>query len=102
MATTFDTVLRVRQLADEHAIPLSRLVRDCGIHHSTLSAASSRGGQLQVDTIARICEVLHITLAEFFSAPADRAAEQAARSSTYSPGAQKPEQAEKRGTHDGT
>lgn len=63
----FDTVARVRQLAEARSIPITSLVKACGMNHSTLSATKARGGQLQVDTISRICDVLQITLGEFFS-----------------------------------
>ena len=69
--TRFDTVSRVRQLAAERNVPITRLARACGINHSTLAATRARSGQLQVDTIARICEVLEITLAEFFAQQPD-------------------------------
>ena len=61
----FDTVARVRQLAEARSIPITSLVKACGMNHSTLSATKARGGQ--VDTISRICDVLQITLGEFFS-----------------------------------
>lgn len=67
MNNRIDTVTRVRQLAAEHNISLSRLSKECGINHSTLSTTRARGGQLQVDTIYRICDVLEISIAEFFT-----------------------------------
>ena len=67
MNNRIDTVTRVRQLAAEHNISLSRLSRECGINHSTLSTTRARGGQLQVDTIYKICDVLQISIAEFFT-----------------------------------
>lgn len=62
-----DTVARARQLAAERNIPLSVLAKKCGINHSTLDRAKSRGGQLQVETIYRICEHLRISVVEFFT-----------------------------------
>lgn len=67
MNNRIDTVARARQLAAERNIPLSRLSRECGINHSTLATTRSRGGQLQVDTIYKICEYLQISIAEFFT-----------------------------------
>lgn len=67
MNNRIDTVARARQLAAEHNIPLSRLTKECGINHSTLSVTRARGGQLQVDTIARICDYIGITIGEFFT-----------------------------------
>lgn len=69
MNVRIDTVARVRQLAAERNIPLSRLSRECGINHSTLAITRARGGQLQVDTIYKICDFLGITIADFFTLP---------------------------------
>ena len=69
MNNRIDTVARARQLAAERNIPLSRLSRECGINHSTLAITRARGGQLQVDTIYKICDFLGITIAEFFTLP---------------------------------
>lgn len=66
-----DTVARARQLAAERNMPLSQLAKQCGINHSTLSVSRARGGQLQVETIFRICDVLGVTPAEFFSPPSE-------------------------------
>lgn len=66
-----DTVARARQLAAERSLPLSQLAKQCGINHSTLYSSRVRGGQLQVETIYRICEVLEITTAEFFTPTED-------------------------------
>lgn len=73
MNPRIDTVARARQLASEHNMPLSRLAKQCGINHSTLSVTRARGGQLQIETIYRICDVLGITTAEFFTPPPDAA-----------------------------
>lgn len=67
MNDRIDTVARVRQLAAERNISLSRLTKECGINHSTLSMARVRGGQLQVETIYKVCDLLQITIAEFFT-----------------------------------
>ena len=64
---TFDTISRVRELAAERNISLSELARSSGMNHSTLTATKARGGQLQVDSIIRICETLGLSLSEFFS-----------------------------------
>ena len=69
MENKIDTVARVRQLAAERNIPITRLTKACGLNHSTLDMTRAGGGQLQVVTIARICDVLQITLAEFFTVP---------------------------------
>ena len=67
MNNRIDTVSRARQLAAERNMPLSQLAKQCGINHSTLSVSRARGGQLQVETIYRICDVLGVTTAEFFT-----------------------------------
>ncbi|MBR6861297.1 MAG: helix-turn-helix transcriptional regulator [Acidaminococcaceae bacterium] len=69
MNNRIDTVARARQLAAERNMPLSRLSRECGINHSTLAITRARGGQLQVDTIYKICDVLDISIADFFTVP---------------------------------
>ena len=72
MNNRIDTVARVRQLAADRNIPLSRLSRECGINHSTLATTRSRGGQLQVETIYKICDFFQISIAEFFTVPAEK------------------------------
>ena len=67
MKNEIDTLARVRQLAAERHMSLSCLARTCGIHPSTFSAQQARGGQLQVDTIIRICDALELSLGEFFT-----------------------------------
>lgn len=71
MNNRIDTVARARQLVAERNIPLSRLSRECGINHSTLATTRSRGGQLQVDTIYKICDYLQISIADFFTVSAE-------------------------------
>ena len=66
----FDTYGRVRELAAQRAMSVSRLAAVCGLNPSTLAAARSRRGQLKLDTICCICGGLGISLAEFFSPPA--------------------------------
>lgn len=68
------TVQRVRDLARERRIPLSRLAAMSGINYSTLRTTRERNGDYSVDTIIRICRALGISLSEFFSAwdPGDR------------------------------
>ena len=61
-----DTIARVEQLAAERDLTLYRLSTVCGIPYSTLVNTKRRSGQLQLDTIERICKGLHITYHEFF------------------------------------
>ncbi len=61
-----DTVLRAEQLAAEHDMSLHGLARHCNVPYTTLKNAKTRGTQLTVDTIEKICIGLHITFHEFF------------------------------------
>ena len=63
----FDTVGRVRQLAEERGLSIAELARLSGLNHSTFYTSLRRGGQLKIDTIDRLCGGLGISLAEFFS-----------------------------------
>ena len=69
MKNKIDTVARVRQLAEERNMTVSGLARACGINPSTFSVTRARGGQLQIDTIIRICDALDLPLCEFFATP---------------------------------
>lgn len=64
-----DTGKRVLQLANERNLTLGKLAKICGMQYSTLYTAISRGSQLSVDTIERVCAGLGITLAQFFTEP---------------------------------
>ena len=48
---------------------ISHLARICGINPATFSVSRTRGGQLKIDTIIRICDALDLTLSEFFARP---------------------------------
>ena len=63
----FNTVERVNELAEERNMSLNKLCSVCDVSYSTLKMAKSRGSQLSVDTIERICKGLHITFGEFFN-----------------------------------
>ena len=71
MKNTFNSVDRVEQLAARRGIAVSRLALDCDINPSTIATAKSRGCQLNLDTIIRICDHLDLPLMEFFR-PADK------------------------------
>lgn len=62
-----NTVARVKELADERNLSFFKLANISGVSYKTLKSTEDRGGQLQVDTIEKICQGLGITLAEFFS-----------------------------------
>lgn len=65
----FDTIARVNQLAKEHNFSITELAVACGMNRSTFCTTIRRGGQFKVDTVERICNGLHISLAEFFTLP---------------------------------
>ena len=69
MKNEIDTLERVRELAEERHMTVSRLAMACGINPSTFSVSRTRGGQLKIDTIIRICDALDLTLSEFFAPP---------------------------------
>ena len=64
-----DTIARTKFLATEQGLTLFKLAEKCGVAYRTLRNTERRGGQLQVETIERICQGLGITLAEFFTEP---------------------------------
>ena len=70
MKNTFNSVERVEQLAARRGIAVSRLALECDVNPSTIATAKSRGCQLNLDTIIRICDHLDLPLDEFFR-PAD-------------------------------
>jgi len=61
-----ETVDRVYELAAERSISINRLAEMSGFSLSTIKMTKSRGGQLKVDTIERICTALEIPLYMFF------------------------------------
>lgn len=61
-----ETVERVYELAAERNISINRLAEMSGVSVSTIKTTKSRGGQLKVDTIERICNALEIPLYMFF------------------------------------
>lgn len=69
MKNVFNSVARVEQLAVSHNMSVSRLAIDSGINPSTIATAKSRGCQLNLDTIIRICDHLDMPLTEFFREP---------------------------------
>ena len=61
-----NTMARVRELAEERNLSLRGLSRVCDVPYSTLKNTENRYGQLNVDTIERICRGLEIPLYRFF------------------------------------
>ncbi len=62
-----DTLKRLTELIDEREITLFKLATMSGIPYPTLRNCETRGGQLSVDTIEKLCCGLGITLSEFFA-----------------------------------
>ena len=69
-----ETVDRVYELAAKRNISINRLAEISGISLSTIKTTKSRGGQLKVDTIERICTALGIPLYMFFMEDNDHGA----------------------------
>ena len=62
-----DTMAIVKLLADERDLTLFQLAQHCQVNYSTLKNAENRHGQLNVDTIERICDGLHMPMSAFFA-----------------------------------
>ncbi len=61
-----DTMTVVKILADERNLTLFQLAQLCRMNYSTLKNAEDRHSQLNVDTIEKICNGLHMPMSEFF------------------------------------
>ena len=59
-----DTIQRVRELANERNLTLSKL---CNLPQSTIKNTARRKGQLSVETLEQICRGLGISWSEFFA-----------------------------------
>ena len=62
-----DTYGRLNELLAERHMSMYQIAKLSNMSHSTLANPKSRGGQLSVDTIERICNAMGITLGEFFT-----------------------------------
>ena len=62
-----DTMAIVKILADERDLTLFQLARLCRMNYSTLKNAEDRHSQLNVDTIEKICNGLHMPMSAFFA-----------------------------------
>lgn len=62
-----NTFNRVMELVDERDLTLYKLAMLCDVPYSTLKNTQTRGSQLTVDTIERICLGLGISMADFFT-----------------------------------
>ena len=62
-----DTIQRVRELANERNLTLSKLAELCNLPQSTITNTARRKGQLSVETLEQICRGLGISWSEFFA-----------------------------------
>lgn len=62
-----DTIQRVRELANERNLTLSKLAELCHLPQSTIKNTARRKGQLSVETLEQICRGLGISWSEFFA-----------------------------------
>ena len=62
-----DTIQRVRELANERNLTLSKLAELCNLPQSTIKNTARRKGQLSVETLEQICRGLGISWSEFFA-----------------------------------
>lgn len=53
-----DTIQRVRELANERNLTLSKLAELCNLPQSTIKNTARRKGQLSVETLEQICRGL--------------------------------------------
>lgn len=68
-----NTLERLDELLESHNLTLYNLAKMSGVSYSTLTSTKSRGGQLSLDTIERICGALGLRPYEFFMTQEDRA-----------------------------
>ena len=62
-----DTIQRVRELANERNLTLSKLAELCNLPQCTIKNTARRKGQLSVETLEQICRGLGISWSEFFA-----------------------------------
>ncbi len=61
-----NTVDRVFQLMEQNNLSLYKLCQMSGVNYSTVNTTKRRNGQLNLDTVDRICDALGITMSQFF------------------------------------
>ena len=62
--------LRILDLCQQNHITLNKLSTICGITQSTLNnIISGRNATTTISTVQKICDVLEITILDFFSSP---------------------------------
>ena len=57
---------RVRELRDHHGLTQERLANDASLHPVFVSRVERGATGVTVDTVAALCGVMGVTLAEFF------------------------------------
>ena len=62
-----NTVERATELAYNHEMSLNQLSVCSGVSYSTFMRARSRGTQLSVESIEKICIALSISMSDFFT-----------------------------------
>ena len=62
-----NTMSRVNDLINARGLSLYGLAKICGLPYSTLKNTAQRNGQLNIDTIERICIGLKISMSDFFA-----------------------------------
>ena len=62
-----DTIAVVKELAEEHDMTMFQLAQLCRVNYNTLKNAENRHTQLNVDTIEKICNGLHMPMSAFFA-----------------------------------
>lgn len=67
-----NAINRIKELTGcEKDITLYKLSQMCGLPYSTVKNAAARNGQLSIDSIEHVCDVLKIPLFEFFMCDTD-------------------------------
>lgn len=61
-----NTVDRVFQLMEQNNLSLYKLCQMSGVNYSMVNTTKRRNGQLNLDTVDRICDALGITMSQFF------------------------------------
>ncbi|MEB8399493.1 helix-turn-helix domain-containing protein [Enterococcus casseliflavus] len=57
---------RIKQLASDHNITISKLAKSAGINKSTINNIMNSGIVPTISTVFSICSALNMTLPEFF------------------------------------
>ena len=69
----FDVLTRIEELREVRGWSVYRLAKESGIPQSTIATWYQKNLYPPVDKIETLCQVFHISLAEFFTVPEDGA-----------------------------